>query len=71
LLVAPSDVSALTFAIERLIGDPALRIRLATAARERVFKQYNLGPNVSRLRAIFDTRLAAQGVNMVPASARP
>jgi colanic acid/amylovoran biosynthesis glycosyltransferase len=71
LLVAPSDVNALTSAIERLIGDPALRIRLATAARERVFKHYNLGPNVSRLRAIFDTRLAAQGINMVTASARP
>jgi colanic acid/amylovoran biosynthesis glycosyltransferase len=70
LLVAPSDVNALTFAIERLIGDPALRIRLATAARERVFKHYNLGTNVSRLRAIFDTRLAAQGVNMVT-GARP
>jgi glycosyltransferase involved in cell wall biosynthesis len=71
LLVAPSDVNALTFAIERLIGDPALRIRLATAARERVFKHYNLGPNVSRLRAIFETRLAGQEVNMVMASAWP
>jgi hypothetical protein len=36
-----------------------------------VFKHYNLGPNVSRLRAIFDTRLDAHGVNMVTASARP
>jgi len=71
LLVAPSDVNALTFAIERLVGDPALRIRLATAARERVFKHYNLGPNVSRLRAIFDTRLGTQAVNMVTESARP
>jgi len=71
LLVAPSDVNALTFAIKRLIGDPALRIRLATAARERVFNHYNLGPNVSRLRAIFDTRLAVQEVNTVTARARP
>ena len=65
LLVAPSDVDALTFAIERLIGDPALRIRLATAGRERVLMHYNLDPNVSRLWAIFGTRLAAQRVNLV------
>jgi glycosyltransferase involved in cell wall biosynthesis len=68
LLVAPSDVNALTCAIERLIGDPALRIRLATAGRARVLKHYNLDPNVSRLRTIFDSRLAAQ-LNMVTASA--
>jgi colanic acid/amylovoran biosynthesis glycosyltransferase len=68
LLVAPSDVNALTSAIERLIGDPALRIRLATAGRTRVLKHYNLDPNVSRLRAIFGTRLAAQELKLVTAS---
>ena len=71
LLVAPSDVNALTCAIERLIADPALRIRLATAGRARVLKQYNLDPNVSRLWAIFDARLAAREASMVTASARP
>jgi colanic acid/amylovoran biosynthesis glycosyltransferase len=71
LLVAPADVNALMSAVERLIGDPAMRIRLATAGRARVLKQYNLDPNVSRLWAIFDARLAAQGANMVTASARP
>jgi colanic acid/amylovoran biosynthesis glycosyltransferase len=71
LLVAPSDVDALTCAIERLIGDPALRIRLAAAGRVSVLKHYNLDPNVGRLWAIFDARLAAQGVKMVTASATP
>jgi glycosyltransferase involved in cell wall biosynthesis len=36
LLVPPGDVAALRGALERLLGDPALRLRLGTAARERI-----------------------------------
>jgi glycosyltransferase involved in cell wall biosynthesis len=35
LLVPPGDVAALRAAIERLLGDPALRARLGAAGRER------------------------------------
>jgi len=35
LLVPPADAAALATALERAIGDPALRARLAEAARER------------------------------------
>jgi glycosyltransferase involved in cell wall biosynthesis len=71
LLVAPSDVNALACAIERLIAEPALRIRLATAGRARVLTHYNLDPNVSSLWAVFDARLGAHGLNLETASARP
>lgn len=35
LLVAPADAPALTAALERVVADPDLRLRLALAARER------------------------------------
>jgi len=35
LLVPPGDVPALRAALERLLGDAELRLRLGTAARER------------------------------------
>jgi glycosyltransferase involved in cell wall biosynthesis len=36
LLVEPGDVAGLRAAVERLLGDPALRRRLGRAARARV-----------------------------------
>ncbi len=40
LLVPPGDVDALTVAIRRLQGDPALRARLADCAYQRVMARY-------------------------------
>ncbi len=40
LLVPPGDRTALRNALERLLGDPELRARLGTAARERVRDRY-------------------------------
>jgi len=40
LLVAPGDVTALAAALERLRTDPALRLRLGQAAREKVFREH-------------------------------
>jgi colanic acid/amylovoran biosynthesis glycosyltransferase len=57
LLVPPADVHALTTAIERLTGDPALCRRLGAAGRARVSERYNLELNVVRLAKIFSARL--------------
>jgi glycosyltransferase involved in cell wall biosynthesis len=58
ILVPPSDPDLLAAAVEKLIGDPELRLRLARAGRRRVVESYNLGLNVARLAAIFERRLA-------------
>jgi colanic acid/amylovoran biosynthesis glycosyltransferase len=57
LLVPPADVRALVSAIERLIADPGLRLRLGAAGRARVLERYNLEPNVIRLAKIFSAQL--------------
>jgi glycosyltransferase involved in cell wall biosynthesis len=57
LLVAPSDASALAAALRRLIEDPALRARIALAARARVEADYNLLRNTGHLAELFSKRL--------------
>lgn len=57
LLVPPSDSTQLANAIERLMTDPELRLRLSVNARDRVERQYDLKTNVSRLGEIFRARL--------------
>jgi len=39
LLVPPGDVVALRAALERLLGDPELRARLGSAAREKARRE--------------------------------
>ena len=60
ILVAPSDPDLLAAAIEKLIDDPELRLRLARAGRRKVIESYNLRVNVERLAAIFERRLAIE-----------
>jgi glycosyltransferase involved in cell wall biosynthesis len=48
-LIAPSDVPALQAAIVRLKDDPALRERLALAAKERVFAEYTWAARAQRI----------------------
>jgi glycosyltransferase involved in cell wall biosynthesis len=50
LLVAPGDAGALAAAIESLAGDPALRARLAAAARAHVAQEFELHLCTRRLR---------------------
>jgi len=61
ILVAPSDDHALAGAIQRLIDDSELRLRLGAAGRRRVIEQYNLEANVRRLARIFEARFSADG----------
>jgi colanic acid/amylovoran biosynthesis glycosyltransferase len=58
LLVAPGDVDALRAALERLLGDSALRRRLGEAARERARRELSWDVVVDRtLEAYDDARL--------------
>jgi glycosyltransferase involved in cell wall biosynthesis len=67
VLVPPSDPDLLAAAIETLIDDPELRLRLARAGRRKVIESYNLRVNVERLAAIFERRLGIQARLAAPA----
>jgi glycosyltransferase involved in cell wall biosynthesis len=53
VLVPPRDATALAAAIERLVGDPALRRRMGEAARARVEAVFDIRHHVQALEAIF------------------
>ena len=67
ILIPPSDPDLLAAAIETLIRDPELRLRLARAGRRKVIESYNLHTNTERLAAIFERRLAIRPRPAVPA----
>ena len=56
MLVPPSNLEALTATLARLITDPPLRHRLATAARQQVQEHYRLGSNLQQLAHLLQTR---------------
>jgi colanic acid/amylovoran biosynthesis glycosyltransferase len=58
LLVAQSDVGQLATAIERLMDDPDLRRRIASAGRRKVVAHYNLSKNTALLAGVFERRLS-------------
>ena len=53
LVVPQHEPAALAEAIERLLGDPGLRVQLAGQARRLIEVEFDLRRNVARLRAIF------------------
>ncbi len=53
LLVPSEDAPALTAALSRAIADPALRTRLGAAAAERVRRDFDFAPGITRLTAMF------------------
>jgi glycosyltransferase involved in cell wall biosynthesis len=58
-LVPPDDPQALAHALERLIGDPATRLRQGRAARARVLERFAMAPGADRIAARLRTLLAA------------
>jgi glycosyltransferase involved in cell wall biosynthesis len=61
LLVAQGSASGLALALERLIGDSALRRRLAGRARQDVEKRFDSAANAQSLAALFRERRARRG----------
>ena len=57
LLVPPSDVDALTIALQRLMDDADLCKRLAASGRTRVLEQYDLAANVEMLATVFTNHI--------------
>jgi glycosyltransferase involved in cell wall biosynthesis len=53
LLVPQQDPGALADALGQLLGDPALRVRLATSARRLIEEEFNIRRNTERRRRIF------------------
>lgn len=54
LLVPEHDAAALAAALERLLGDADLRVRLATAGRALIERSFDAQRNAERLRNLFD-----------------
>ena len=58
LLVAPGDDLAIADAIERILGDDELRIRMGTAARERAHARFDARKTTAELiRVIAEARV--------------
>ena len=60
-LVPRGDVEALRDRIERLLTDPALRVRLGGSGRERFIRDFTLDVSVARTLAVYRDTLAAAG----------
>ncbi len=53
LMVPPENTSALAAALERLLGNPALRDQLGTAARTAALQKFSLDAMLDRMEAVF------------------
>jgi glycosyltransferase involved in cell wall biosynthesis len=65
LLEAPGDASALASALNRLIDDPGLRIRLGQQAREDAIQKYSWEQYISRLERVYEAVINRQPVNLI------
>jgi colanic acid/amylovoran biosynthesis glycosyltransferase len=53
-MVPPASEEALAVALERLVEDPELCIRIGLAARAKVVENYNFALNITRVKALFE-----------------
>lgn len=61
VIVAQNDAPALADALERLLADDALRVRLARGARDRIERQFDAAHNSASLRALYRTVTGTDG----------
>jgi glycosyltransferase involved in cell wall biosynthesis len=59
LLCPPDDLAALSAALDRLLGDPALRERLGRAGRARVVERFSFAQRMRGERELYDELLSA------------
>jgi glycosyltransferase involved in cell wall biosynthesis len=59
-LVPPGDVPALAAALERLIADPGMRMRMGAAARVRIERDFALPTMIERIASIYREARAAR-----------
>jgi glycosyltransferase involved in cell wall biosynthesis len=55
LLAPPKDAKALSQAIQRFFGDPALAERLSAGAREHAVREYSYAKNAAAYRALYES----------------
>jgi len=65
LTVAPGDAAALAGAINRLLGDAALRARLGAAARARALEHYDLPLYAQRMERLIEECAAGRASEQV------
>jgi glycosyltransferase involved in cell wall biosynthesis len=65
LLVEPGDASVLASAINRLITDPILRLRLGQQARQDAVEKYSWDRYISRLERVYAAILSRQPMNNI------
>jgi glycosyltransferase involved in cell wall biosynthesis len=66
LLVSPGDVDALTNAIRRLLGDPDLRSRFATAGREMIEREFDIRREARWMATILTESLTGKNPGLRP-----
>jgi glycosyltransferase involved in cell wall biosynthesis len=71
LLFDPRRAEALTDALERVLGDAALRESIATAARQQVVARYDLGTLVAAEIALLQRVVAGRGALASAPAPRP
>jgi len=70
LIVEPGDVSGLAAALDRLLGDPALRAQLGAAARKRV-ERFSAPAVVPRYEEAYERALAVRRTALAAARGTP
>jgi glycosyltransferase involved in cell wall biosynthesis len=60
LIVEPGSSEALVPALDRLLGDESLRLRLGRAGRETIESNYSFSARMQKVRAIYEEVLATR-----------
>jgi glycosyltransferase involved in cell wall biosynthesis len=71
LLVPPGDREALVDALDKLVRDPALRVRFGMAGRARMTSEFNVAKTVEPLHQLFAECLSASPVRQSLATPAP
>jgi len=61
LLVPPQDPAALADAIERLLADETLRLKLGQAARQKIIEAFDVDKSTAQIAALFQQIFAGRG----------